>query len=147
MHLSPNILECFQSCRIHYNVRSYIATHCSTLQECHLALSFGMVKLLLPPGTSSEEIVRQQLFFAPDEHGVSPAETALKEMLEEMGKDLKAITQTRELHTWERCGRCYKAYVACICYVEEPQRITSVCQCGRTTTYLCDSPQACPCFQ
>lgn len=147
MPLSSWILECLRLHMIHYNVINRIAEY-STLQDCHLALSYvEMEKELLPPGTGPEEIERQRLFFAPDEHGVSPAETALNEMLEEMGKDLKAVTQTRKLHSWERCGRCYKAYVACTCCVEELDTITSVCQCGRITTYPSDSPQACSCIQ
>lgn len=144
MPLSSNILECFRLHGIHYNVRNHIVTYCSTLQECHLALSFGMVKELLPPGTSREEIVRQQLFFAPDEHGVSPAETALKEMLEHMRQEVEELLRTRELFPWERCEIRAKQESFCS---ETPDTITSVCKCGQTMTYPSDSQKACICFQ
>jgi hypothetical protein len=67
--------------------------HCKTLQDCHRVFSYGMVKKLLPPDTSHKEIERQQLFFAPNEHGVSPAETALKEILEHMERELQAVSK------------------------------------------------------
>lgn len=138
------MMECLRSHGIHYNVRNHIGVYCSTLQECRLALSYGMVKELLPPGTSLEEIVRQQLFFAPNEHGVSPAETALKEMLEDMGQEVEKLLRTRELFPWERCEIRAKQESFCS---ETPDTITSVCHCGRTMTYPSDAPQACSCFQ
>jgi len=141
------MLKCFRLNRIHYNVRNYIVEYCKTLQECYLALSYGMLKKLLPPDTPPEEIERQRSFFAPNEHGVSRAEKVLDEMLKHMKEDVKAVSRTRELYVWEICGWCKQPHVNCGCKNTDVVMITSMCQCGRTTTYPSDSPQACSCFQ
>ena len=58
MPLSSWILECLRLHGIHYNVINRTAEY-STLQDCHLALSYvEMEKELLPPGTGPEEIER-----------------------------------------------------------------------------------------